>query len=298
MNYLPFSLLSFFLNSIALTADKFLLTKTIADPIIYTFYFSLVSFIAIFLIPFTHVPNLMVFIFASVSTIVWTIGAYCMLKALRLGQVQRVIPVIGTITPLVLLILATQTKSITNSQTLAIILSVLGLIFLTIGDWKGKLIKNELLLELLSGTFFAISYYFLRLAFLKNDFLTVLVWSKIILLPLGIMFLLIPAFKKKIMPILHPKNNALQKGLPLFVFGQLSAGLSELLLTFSISLANPAIVNSLQGIKYIFLLIFSLILGKKYPEVFKNKTSIYFLISQTLGIGLIGAGLYLLAFSN
>ncbi len=82
-----------------------------------------------------------------------------------------------------------------------------------------------------------------------------------------------------------------------FIAGQISAAASELLLLFSISLANPAIVNSLQGIKYVFLLALSLILGKKFPGVFKSNFQGINGLSQILGVVLIGIGLYLLAFA-
>ncbi len=295
MSYLPFAILSQLLNSIAVTVDKFLLTKLIPDPIIYIFYFSLVSLVTLVAIPFVPTPTILVFILASTSTLFWTLGAYLMFKALKIGQVQRVIPIIGTITPLVLLILSAQTDSITAVQVLAVIILILGLVFLTLNDLKGKLIKEELLLEFSAACLFAFNYYLLRLAFLKMGFLTVLVYTRPILIPLGIILIAIPGIRAKIWLFLKPQTGQIRKGAPLFIFGQVASAASEFLLFFSISLANPALVNSLQGIKYIFLLIFSLILGRKFPEIFQNKFQGYYALSQTLGIAAIGFGLYLLA---
>ena len=276
MNYLPFALVSYFLNSIAVTVDKVLLTKTIPDPLIYVFYFSLLSFLAFFGLPFTHTPTTEVFIMASASTLLWTLGAYCMFKALKIGLLQRVIPIIGVITPLTLLLLASSDNSITSSQALAIVILIFGLIFLTMQDWKGRFIKKELALDIFSGILFAFSYYLLRLAYLQEDFLTVLVYSRFILIPLAFLFLIIPSLRNRILPMLH-LGGVIKKAAPLFVFGQISAGISELLLVFSISLASPALVNSLQGVKYIYLLGFSLIIDRKFPKLF-----------QIIGIGFIG----------
>lgn len=298
MKYLFFVFLSYFLNSIAVSVDKFLLTKTIKDPLVYIIYFSAMSFLVVFAIPFIPPPSLKVLAFASLSTLFWTLAAYLMFKALKSGQVQRVIPVIGVVTALVLLILAAQTGAVTNKEVLAIIFLIIGLVFLTITDWKGKLAKDEIILEFLSGFLFALSYYFLRLAFERQDFLTVLVWSRPVLLPLGVIFLIIPNLRAKILPFLQPKIGLINKSSLLFVFGQISAAISELLLVFSISLTSPAIVNSLQGIKYIFLLIFALLLGRKFPAIFKNNFSKKFLFSQSAGIVFIAIGLYLLAFST
>ena len=172
---------------------------------------------------------------------------------------------------------------------------VLGMFFLTISDWQGKLDRSELIFEILSAGFFAFSYIFLRQAYLSSDFFSVLVWSRLILLPLGLTILAIPDLRRKIITsnssLSSPRKRGsivfLSKTGLIFIGGQLAGAISELLLLFSISLANPALVNSLQGTQYVFLLIFA---REKYTPLI--------LISKVMGIGLIGFGLYLLTFSN
>lgn len=298
MSYLPVALLAYLLNSISVTIDKFLLSKVIPDPLIYIFYFSLVSLLAIFAIPFVPFPSFLVLTFASLSACFWTLAAYLMFRALKLGQVQRVIPVIGTLTSLTLLALEAQSKSITMPQGVAIALLVSGLIFLTIHDWKGKFEKLEIGLEICSALFFALSYYFLRLGFENGDFLTVLVWSRPVLFPVVVMFFVIPNLRKKVIPYFQQKQGLINQGSLLFSLGQTAAAISELLLSYAISLTSPAIVNSIQGVKYIFLLIFGIFLAKKLPFLFKNSFSRNFLINQIAGMAFIALGLYLLAFSN
>lgn len=296
MSFLPLTILAYLLNSAAVTIDKFLLVNTILDPLIYIFYFSLISSFAIFAIPFMQIPSSQVVILGSIATLCWTLAAFFMFTALKTGRVQRVIPVIGCVTTLILLILAQHAHAIQNNQLPAVILMIAGLIFLTIGDWGGAFIKKELLLLLCSSAFFAFSYYFLSLAFAMESFLKVLVYSRVILFPVCLILLMIPSTREKIIPRINFKKSPLNKTFLIFISGQFCAGISELLLIFSISLANPAIVNSLQGLKYIFLLIFSLILGKRFPKIFINKPSALFITGQIAGIGLIGTGLYLLAF--
>ena len=298
MSYLPFALLSNLLNSIALTVDKFLLAKTIKDPLTYIFYFSLISVLVTFLIPFTKIPTTQIFFIASLSTLIWTAGAYAMFRALQTGQVQRVIPVIGTLTPLFILIFNQTNDPILINEKWAIFLLLFGLILLNLTFLKGQITKKEILLEVTSAFLFAISYLLLREAFLRQDFLTVFVWSKPILIPLGIFIFLHPKLRKRVLQFRDKKENIPKKSLLLFIFGQISSGISELLLIFSISLANPAIVNSLQGTKYIFLSIFAFIFGRKYPEIFKEKTGgKLFNSTKILGIILIFLGLYTLSYS-
>ncbi|MCL5784356.1 MAG: hypothetical protein M1142_03320 [Patescibacteria group bacterium] len=305
MSHLPFTLLAYFLNALAVLANKFLLSNIIPDPLVYIFYISLASLLAIVALPFTRVPGLEVFTLASVSTLLWTTGAYFMYKALKIGAVSRVIPIIGTLIPLILLIFASETRSITLPQTWAIWTLIVGMLFLTLPDWRLKLTAGEIIFEVLSAGFFAVSYIILRQAYLQFDFFSVLVWSRLILLPLTIIMVAIPTLRSKIINSSSSLSSRTRSGIHffsktglIFIGGQISGAASELLILFSISLANPALVNSLQGVQYVFLLIFGFILSKKYPAIFQERYTPLVLISKAAGIALIGIGLYQLAFGG
>ncbi len=295
MSHLPFTLLAYFFNAISVLSSKFLLNRSILDPLVYTFFISLISFLAILALPFTSIPSLEVFNLASFSTLLWTAGAYFMFKALKLGNVSRVIPIIGTLIPIILLIFASKTEAPSYAQTWGVCLLIFGMILLTISDWRGQLKIKEVLFEVLSATTFAFSYIIIRYAYLKLDFFSVLVWSRVILLPLVIIMLFIPVLRKKIITSNGLKINFLSKTGLIFLGGQTSGALSELLILFSISLANPALVNSLQGTQYVFLLFFALLLSKKYPGIFQEKYTYPVLFSKIAGLILIGIGLFLLA---
>ena len=297
MTYLPFALLAYFFNGVAVLIDKFLLTAKIKDPLVYIFYISLFSFAMVLLLPLTHIPKLEVFVVASISTVIWTSGLYFMYKALRVGLVSRVVPVIGVLIPMFLMVEAVFTKSINQAEFAAIIILILGLIFLTIFEWRGHIRKHEIAFELISAFLFAVSYLILRQAFLMDSFLTVLVWSRMILMPLAFIILLVPAGRKLVLV----KDEGLKFSLKskpglLFLLGQASGGSSELLITLSVSLATPALVNSLQGSQYLFLFIASLFLGKKFPEIFKEQHTPLKTAFKILGIICIALGLYILAF--
>lgn len=302
MNHLPFTLTAYFFNALSVLTNKFLLNKTIPDPLIYIFYISLVSFLAVLAIPFTRIPTFEVFEAASLSTLLWTLGAYFMFKALKMGNVSRVIPIIGTLIPLILLGFASETNAISAVQAWAVLILVLGMILLTLNDLlQGILNKREIVFEILSAAAFALSYIILRQAYLQLDFFSTIVWSRLILLPFCLVIIAIPTLRKKIITSTlflssRRKPGSIKTGL-VFLGGQVSGVISEFLLLFSISLANPALVNSLQGTQYVFLLFFAIVLGKKYPQVFEEKYTLFIMLSKLAGIGLLGIGLYLLAFS-
>lgn len=299
MNHLPFTLLAYLLNCISVLIDKFLLVRNNLNPLIYIFYISLFSLIALFFLPLTKPPSVSVLALASISTIFWTLGAYFLYKALAKGIASRVVPIIGTLTPLILLLEALATGTISNLQTLAVILLLSGLILLTINDWRGRISRYELFFEILSALLFAISYLVLRLAYLQENFLTVLVYSRLILIPLAIFILLVPSTRKIVLARQEGVVNLkfLSKSGLLFAIGQFAGGSAELLITFSISLATPALVNSLQGTQYIFLFLASIILGKYHPAIFKEKLSKMAFLAKFIGVIIIAVGLYILSFN-
>lgn len=298
MSHLPFTLLAYLFNAVAVTIDKFLLTKHIPNPLVYIFYISLFSLVALLLLPFTSVPTLIVFILASLSTILWTLGLYFLYKALQFGIATRVVPVVGTLVPLVLLMVAFFTKTISTNEVWAASILVLGLVLITLPGWRGQMGLKEIIFEFLSALFFAISYLILRQAYLQENFLTVLVYSRFVLIPVAAIIFIIPNLRKIVLTSQDPKLNLFSKVGLLFITGQILGGSQELLLTFSVSLAEPALVNSLQGTQYIFLFLFGGVLAKKYPQIFKEKVSRLALLGKIAGIIAIGLGLYILAMAQ
>lgn len=297
MSQLPFTITAYFFNAIATTVDKFLLTRSIPNPLVYIFYFSLFSALALVLLPFTHIPSGLVFLLSSASTVLWTSGAYFMFKALQIGQVDRVVPIIGTLVPIILLVEAIFTGTITERQIIAVGLLIFGLVVITAPSWKGRFIKIEIAFEILASVLFAISYVILRQAYLRDNFLTVFVWSRFVIIPVGLLIFIIPKLHHIVFESSEkrPAFSLFSRAGILFLGGQAAGGLSELLITFSISLANPALVNSLQGTQYVFLFLFSLVLSRYFPQIYQESLSKINLASKILGIAAISVGLYFLA---
>ncbi len=310
MNYIPITILAYLFNGVALLVDKFLITKKIPDPLVYVFYFSVFSLLLLFVIPFAKVPTPYVFFLASLSTIIWTSGIYFMLKALQIGQASRVIPIIGALIPIFLLIEGLFNNRLASHEILGILILILGMVAIIAPDISGglktqrkEIFFRELPLGVLSAFLFATSYLILRFAYDFSNFLTVFSYSRLILIPVGILIILLPKTRR----IVWPTGNSTQSNFPggfnffsksglIFLGGQAAGGTSEILLTFSISLATPALVNSLQGLTYVFIFLASLILAKKYPGIFKESFNFLNIAFKSLGIILIFAGLFILAF--
>lgn len=298
MNYLLIAITAYLLNAVSVTIDKILLVKRLPNPALYVFYISVFSLVVLVLAPITPFPNFGAFLIASMSSLLWTLGAYFMFKALKTGEASRVIPVIGSLIPVILLLMSAISGNINLNEIWATIILLIGLMFLIFPLLWGKYSKEELLLELVSGLFFANSYFLLKIAYEASNFLSIFVYSRLILLPIILTILIFPILRKKVL-FGHgrQKTNLYSKTGVLLFIGQAAGGTSQMMLTFAISLANPAIINSIQGIQYIFIFILSLSLAKKFPQVFNEKINKLNLAGKLIGIILIFLGLWILAFS-
>lgn len=300
MNYLLIAISAYLLNAVSVTIDKILLVKKLPNPALYVFYISVFSLSALLLAPFTNFPNQSAFLISSASTILWTMGAYFMFRALKSGEAARVIPIIGTLIPVILLFMSALSGSVNLNEVWAVIILVLGLLFLIIPYLKGRFSREELLFELVSALLFANSYFLLKSAYTSAEFLSVFVYSKIILIPIILIILIVPILRKRIFEhhTHQPKVNLYSKTGILLFAGQFAGGASQMLLTFAISLASPAVINSIQGIQYVFLFILSLALAKKFPKAFGEKFTKLNITGKIIGILLIFLGLWILSFSE
>lgn len=305
MNYILVSVLGYGLNAISILANKFLLTKKIPHPISYVFYISVFSLVALLLFPWTHLPSSQVILLASVSTLLWTAGAYFLFSALKIGLADRVAPIVGTLNPVFLIIYYyIFTSSISLNEVWGALFAIVGLVVIVIPFLKdrtrsvaGRNKGKELIFEVISALLFAVSYIFLKEVYTQTDFITGLVYSRFVLIPLAAMILAVPPLKRLVFSSNQDKINLLSKTGALFISGQVAGGASQLLITFAIFLANPALVNSLQGVQYVILFFASIILSEHYFKIFNEPLTKRAIYRKLVGIVLIGFGLYILAFA-
>lgn len=306
MSYIPVAISAYLLNSLSVLTDKFLLSKRIPDPLTYIFYISVLSLIALVLLPFTTTPSHSVFALASFSTLVWTGGSYFLFKSLKVGLADRVVPVIGTLVPIFLIAyyyLIAQNISLNelwgaSALTFGLLILVLPFLKLRHPAPDERFNLSEFSFEVLSAFLFALSYILLKQVYLSVSFLTGLVWSRFVLIPIALVILAWPDLRKRVFNSQGEKINLLSITGLFFIAGQISGGFSQILLTFAISFANPALVNSLAGVQYVFLFLFSISLRQKFPQIFDETVTKSLASQKFLGILLIGLGLYIIAFAR
>jgi uncharacterized membrane protein len=90
------------------------------------------------------------------------------------------------------------------------------------------------------------------------------------------------------------KQKRTKKQLAFFLGVRFAAAIAFILLNWAISLGNVSMINALQGTQYVFLLFIVILLARKYPRFINEEIGQGVILQKTIGVILVGIGLYLL----
>ncbi len=299
MNFLPIAILAYLFNGGSNLIQKFQLQNNELSPINYTFYVSAMQMLVIFLLPFgfSFQPTSAIAP-AILSGIIFVFATYALFKALKLGEVSIVTPVIGALNPFFGFLIGAVFLNdvLTPNQLSAFFILLLGAVVLTANLWIKKISVNQALVwMIISGFLYGLSYVFLRSAFLQGNFITGLIVSRMAGGLFVISCLVFGPIRARVFDA-TTKNDikTFNKTTILFLSGQAMAAIAHFLLFYGSSLANPALVNSLFGVQYLFILVVAIVLAKKHPQLLGEDLHPLALIEKIIGAGILSYGVYLL----
>ena len=300
MNFLPISIIAYTLNGGSILIDKILLRTSLPKPLAYTFYVNLLQLLAIFLIPLGFTLNInLAFFLAVFAGLTGVLAFYTLFSSLKHNEASIVGPLVGAFNPLFALILGGMFlgQILSLDQYLAFFLLMLGALVLTANLWRKKgTFSKKFIWIVASGFFFGLSYVLIREAFLHSNFLDSFIISRVAAAAVVLTFLIPKSFRDQIINFKKSEGGITsKKTLGLLIAGQVMGGLSVTLITFGVSLASPALVNSLFGVQYLVILMVSILLAKKHPQLLDEDLSRNIIIQKIIGAVIISIGLYLLA---
>ncbi len=292
--WLLWAAIGYFLNATAIAVDKILLTsKQIKNPAVYTVMISILGLFVLVLTPFglefVSIPVLLV---GLVSGAIFTVGLWLMFTILKTAEASRVPALIGSWSPLFVLILAfiSLGERLSIYEIASFVLLVLGGLLITQG--KSGLKGYNLVLAIGAAIAFAVSSVLLKFSLEHTNFVSSLIWNRLGASGAGLFLLLLPGVIKEL-------RNDLSVGHKSFKWivlgGQTAGALSGLIITYAISLTSVSLVNALQGVQYVFLLVMAAILSRFHPSLLKEEFSRAVLFQKIQAMILIGAGLWLLS---
>ncbi|MEI6627551.1 MAG: GRP family sugar transporter [bacterium] len=293
---------AYFLNAVAITADRFLLTRQMPNPTVFAFFISALSLLAIVLVPFGFKwyswDQIAIDLIAGA---LFTFALFFMFKSIANIEASRSTPFIGGLQPVIISILAWLFlgEILTGKILIAFVLIIIGSVIISwqkndhrasVKSKNSKRVGYETAIA--ASILFAVAYTLNKYAFGQQDFISAFVMSRVGAF-LGALMLLIPA-ANRIEAIREIKGAKKQTGW-LFVGGQIAGALSFILVNYAISIATSvAVVNALQGLQYIFLLTIMIILGRKFPKLLDEKLTPKILTQKLIATAFIIFGLFFL----
>lgn len=320
--WLSVALLSYFINAGVFAGDKFLLSKKIHSSVAYAFYVGIWSVLNIFLLfldPWA--PNLGQFFLDMAAGLIFLATLIFWYKALHQSEATRVVPIVGALVPVFTFILGYVFlgETLTERQLLAFVILVIGGVLISIKHtrfYEIEAVANRvravfgnafggihaayrptqrlIINSIIAAFFFAIFYVLIKYIYTTQPFVGGFVWSRLGSFVGVHLMLLVPAWRKLILNKNIGQQGAKPKSLFFFFFVRILAALAFILLNRAVSLGNVALINSLQGVQYIFLFFIVLFLSSKYPKVLKEEIGGGVLFQKIIGALLITIGLYML----
>lgn len=293
------ALFAYFLAALNSVIDKYLLKRSIPNPIVYSFYVGIFSAFSIILTPFgLEWPGLEQFVMALAVGVVFLVALVAFFTALKKDEASRTVSIVGGFTPVFILILSGLLlgEALNQSEFYAFIFLVLGGIIISMRKSKKKIhayyYGGSVTMALLAAIFFAFFFVLAKFVFTYQPFISGFVWTRMGSFFAALLLLLIP-YNRDL--IFNTTRRVSRRTGELFVANKALAGVSFFALNYAIFLGSVTLVNALEGIKYVFLLLIVYILSKRYPHILREKTSFLTMLQKISAIMLIVIGLFLLA---
>jgi drug/metabolite transporter (DMT)-like permease len=319
--WLSVAVIAYFINAGVYVADKFLLSKKMHSSITYAFYvgiWSIFNFVILFFAPW--MPNFRELSLDLLAGGLFLITLIFWYKALHQSEATRVVPIVGALVPIFSFILSFifLDETLSERQFLAFLILIYGGILISVKRTKFYAVKEVwerfrgvfgnvlggihaqyrpaqrlILNSVVSAFFFAAYYVLIKYIYSNQPFIGGFVWSRLGTFIGVILILFVPSWRKSIAE--HRKGAQAPGNLSFFLFIRLLAAAAFIMLNWAISLGSIALINSLQGVQYAFLILLVLFLSAKFPKFVNEELGGGVMVQKIIGISLVGTALYMLA---
>ncbi len=301
MLWLTITISAYLILAIVFVVNKYLLAGPLPNPKVFAFYVGILGILILFIIPFTgfFTPSPFQIFLSLLAGALFTYALFWQYKALHLFEVSRVIPAIGALIPLfsfgLVYFFSAGKENLSFSEIAAFILLILGSVLITFK--KGKLITLKgLRVSVIAAFLFSLSFVFAKYVYLEQPFWNSFIWMRIGGFLAALCFLLL--FKEVKEEIFIKRVGFKPKTAAIFLISQAMGAGALILQNWAIFLAPLvflAIINALQGVQYVFLLVFAALISFKFPQILKEEISREVLLQKIAAILLIGGGLAMLS---
>jgi len=297
MPWLIIIIFAYFLLAINALIDKFLLAGP-PNPKNYTFYAGMLGILALVLIPFVgfSIPSSWQTILCLLTGALFLLALFALYTGLEYFEASRIVPAIGGMLPLFtfgLVLISGEIAELSFFKILAFLILILGSVLITFKKGKWITLKS-FAISALTAFLFALSFVLIKSVYLALPFWSGFIWIRIGGFLAALFFIFTPEVRRE---IFFKKFTFKRKTASIFLFNQTIGAGGAILQNWAIALVPLTFlpfINALEGTKYIFLLIFSVLFSFKFPQILKEEISRGTILQKIIAILFIGAGLTLL----
>jgi uncharacterized membrane protein len=205
-------------------------------------------------------PSLQVVAMAFLSAYTFFMALVSMYDALRQADTSDVIPVIGAVSALASFGMSYLFLDVSLPPHF-----LWGISFLIMGTLlvsELRFTKSVAVHTFHSGLFFGFHYITMKGLFLETSFDDGFFWSRIGFVVFALSLLLVPVYFEKV--VSQSKQTSKRGGL-LVLAAKVLAGVAAFLLLKATDLGDVAIVQALDGLKFVFIVLIGLVVGRFIP---------------------------------
>lgn len=267
------------LNAVVAVLDKYLVTdeRRMPRPFVYAFYTCLATafWLLVYFLGFipgltelgvpqlsnVQMPTLEVVGLSFFSAYTFFIAIVSLYGTLKRAEASDVMPVIGAVSTIASFGLSYIFLNAQHSPNF-----FWGVLLLATGTFAVSHLRfstNIALAAIHSGIFFALHYIAMKGLFLATNFDDGFFWSRIALVLFALSWLLVPNY----LELIREQNKKTSVKTGWLVFGnKILAGIAAFMILKATDWGDVAVVQALDGIKFVFILLISLFLGRYLPE--------------------------------
>ncbi|HUZ93006.1 MAG TPA: DMT family transporter [Candidatus Paceibacterota bacterium] len=287
MSWFLIAVIAQFALGSAAVFDKLLLKKAFPNPLGYTFWLGILGLAALALTPFGFgalgITWMLVALAAGATFVIAILLEY---YALFDGEASGTLPLIGALSPIATLAASYLLLGIGLDllECIAFAILVIGGFLLAMTAAKNVRVKVAML-ALVAAACFGLTNALTKAVFLHANFVTGFVWIKIGGALMALLFLALPAARRK---ILHPASKDEFHNRWGYFLNRGWAGAGSILFYIAFAIGNPALVSSTASLQNAFIFLGGWLLLKERFRGWSRGLKIAALALILIGVSVLG----------
>ena len=269
------AILGYFLLAGVFILDKFILTKSVGKPIVYTFYSTILMFGVLLAWPLgVGWLSGIDWFWATVSGLAFGFSVWTLFISLKKGEASHIGPFNGAVVTIATYIFAAYFLGERLSQAQGFGIGILIFASLLLSFEKTRKRNGfhiGFVWAMASGAFTSISLVSAKYLYTIYPFLTAFVWSKSLAGFVGLLVLFFPSVRRHLRENRWQKNKTgTRKTIGLVGLDKGLAVLGIILIQYAAALGSVSLVSALSGLQFVLVFILVYLLTKFIPKLFKE----------------------------